>query len=115
MRHLPCTIPMRERKREWCGVVASMGETRTVRKRSASLLLAALLSATLGAVGCSGQGNAPQEGPAQVEGVEAEAGEGTDDLTMADYRTGTPWLCIDLDGVVTPDTAADITDKLRLP
>ena len=91
-----------------------MGETRTMRKRSASLLLAALLSATLGAVGCSGQGNAPQEGPAQVEGVEAEAGEGTDDLTMADYRTGTPWLCIDLDGVVTPDTAADITDNFAL-
>ena len=31
-----------------------------------------------------------------------------------DYTTGTPWLCIDLDGVVTADTPADIKDNFAL-
>ena len=31
-----------------------------------------------------------------------------------DYTTGTPWLCIDLEGVVTPDTPADLKDNFAL-
>ncbi|MCR5844300.1 MAG: M13 family metallopeptidase [Oscillospiraceae bacterium] len=31
-----------------------------------------------------------------------------------DYTTGTPWLCIDLDGVVTADTPADLKDNYAL-
>ena len=31
-----------------------------------------------------------------------------------DYTTGTPWLCIDLDGVVTADTPADLKDNFAL-
>lgn len=40
----------------------------------------------------------------------AEAAEGT----AADYTTGTPWLDIDLEGVVTPDMTADIKDDYAL-
>lgn len=40
----------------------------------------------------------------------AEAAEGT----AADYTTGTPWLDIDLEGVVTPDMTADIKDNYAL-
>ena len=31
-----------------------------------------------------------------------------------DYTTGTPWLCVDLDGVVTADTPADLRDNFAL-
>ena len=31
-----------------------------------------------------------------------------------DYTTGTPWACIDLEGVVTPDTPADLKDNFVL-
>ena len=31
-----------------------------------------------------------------------------------DYTTGTPWLCIDLDGVVTADTPVDLKDNFAL-
>ena len=31
-----------------------------------------------------------------------------------DYTTGTPWLCIDLDGVVTADTPIDLKDNFAL-
>ena len=91
-----------------------MGETTTMRKRNARILLATVLSATLGAVGCSGAGNTPQEEAVEVEAAAGDTGENTDTFNIADYRTGTPWLCIDLDGVVTPDTTADITDDFAL-
>lgn len=31
-----------------------------------------------------------------------------------DFTTGTPWLCIDLDGVVTEETTADLKDNFAL-
>ena len=31
-----------------------------------------------------------------------------------DYTTGTPWLCVDLDGVVTADTPANLKDNFAL-
>jgi len=31
-----------------------------------------------------------------------------------DYTTGTPWLCIDLEGVVTADTPANLKDNYAL-
>ena len=31
-----------------------------------------------------------------------------------DYATGTPWLCVDLDGNVTPDTPAELKDNFAL-
>ena len=31
-----------------------------------------------------------------------------------DYTTGTPWLCVDLDGNVTPDTPAELKDNFAL-
>ncbi len=60
-------------------------------KRMISLLLAALLLA-----GC---------------GICALAEEGTKAI---DYTTGTPWLCIDLDGVVTEDTPVNPKDNFAL-
>ncbi len=31
-----------------------------------------------------------------------------------DYTTGTPWPCIDLDGVVTEETTAEVKDNFAL-
>ncbi len=31
-----------------------------------------------------------------------------------DYTTGTPWPCIDLDGVVTEETTAELKDNFAL-
>ena len=44
-----------------------------------------------------------------VFGSCAFAEEGT-----VDYKTGTPWLCIDLEGVVTADTPASPKDNYAL-
>ena len=93
-----------------CGGVPRM--EGSMMKRNAGLLLAAMLSAALCAGGCSGQGGVAQEEAVQVES--GEVSEASDGLSMADYRTGTPWMCIDLDGVVVPDTPTDIKDNFAL-
>lgn len=41
------------------------------------------------------------------------AAEGTED-PMAKYRTGSPWVCVDLEGVVTEDLPADLKDNFAL-
>lgn len=60
-------------------------------KKIISLFLAALLLAGCGACAYA------------EEGAEA-----------VDYTTGTPWLCIDLEGVVTKDTPASLKDNYAL-
>ena len=37
-----------------------------------------------------------------------------DEPDATDYTTGTPWLCIDLEGNVTADTPADLKDNYAL-
>ena len=44
-------------------------------------------------------------------GNAVSAGE---DAPAEDYSTGTPWPDIDLEGVVTPDTAAELKDNFAL-
>lgn len=83
-----------------------------MRKSAAGLLLSVVLSVSLLAVGCAGQGGVQQESDVQADVVEGAAGE--DGLSMSEYRTGTPWMCIDLAGVVTPDTPTDIRDDFAL-
>ena len=46
-------------------------------------------------------------------GPAAEAAAG-DDGGEVDYTTGTPWPCIDLEGVVTPDMPAELKDNYAL-
>lgn len=41
------------------------------------------------------------------------AAEGTED-PMEKYRTGSPWICVDLQGVVTEDTPAELKDNFAL-
>ena len=59
-------------------------------KKMISMLLAILLLAGLGSSAYAEDGQAP------------------------DYTTGTPWQCIDLQGVVTEDTPADLKDNFAL-
>ena len=57
-------------------------------------VLMLLLLIPFGTAACSSD-NTKAEQPAEAE-------------SMADYTSGTPWMCIDLEGVVTPDTPADV-------
>ena len=63
-------------------------------------LLMILLLVPFGIAACSSD-NTKAEQPAEAESV-------------ADYTSGTPWMCIDLEGVVTPDTPADVKDNFAL-
>ena len=61
-------------------------------KKTLCMLLAVLLLASVGA-------------PVLAEG------SGEDEI---DYTTGTPWMDIDLEGNVTPDTPTDLKDNYAL-
>ena len=60
----------------------------------------------------------------EAKGAEADAAKdaaadtakdtAADAADTADYTTGTPWPCIDLEGVVTPDIPADLKDNFAL-
>lgn len=63
-------------------------------------VLMILLLIPFGTAACSSD-NTKAEQPAEAE-------------SMADYTSGTPWMCIDLEGVVTPDTPADVKDNFAL-
>lgn len=52
------------------------------------------------------------EAPEETE-VPEELGEPTEEA-MALYRTGKPWICADLEGVVTEDTPAELKDDFGL-
>lgn len=93
-----------------------------------SIFLAAVLSLSLAACGGKAadrnvsEDSAPEtaETGANVAGTEnttgaaAEQGKEAADEGMESYRTGTPWICSDLKGVVTEDTEADIKNDFYL-
>ena len=57
------------------------------------------------------------EAAGEAKGAEEDSAAdaaAADAAGATDYTTGTPWLCIDLEGVVTPDTPADLKDNFAL-
>ena len=78
-------------------------------KKTIPLIVVSLFATQLFA--CSTANNTPQQ-TATPEAT-AEPAEVTEE-NEADYTTGTPWQCIDLDGVVTADTPTDLKDNFAL-
>ena len=52
------------------------------------------------------------QGGSGGENEDSQAGE--ESVDIKDYSNGTPWAMIDLDGVVTKDTPADVKDNFAL-
>ena len=83
-------------------------------KKTIPLIVVSLFATQLFA--CSTANNTPQQTAtpeATAEPTAAEPAEVTEE-NEADYTTGTPWQCIDLDGVVTADTPTDLKDNFAL-
>ncbi len=79
-------------------------------KKTISILLACALALSL--AGCS---FAPGFPGLQFEPVsQAPQAEAQEDAQEKDYTTGTPWPDIDLQGVVTADTPAELKDNFAL-
>lgn len=68
------------------------------------IILLALSFVLMGFTACSPDG---------ADG-DSEASPEEESQDIKDYSNGTPWLMIDLDGVVTQDTPADVKDNFAL-
>lgn len=83
-------------------------------KKILTFLVVSLFTTQLFA--CSTANNTPQQPATPEPTTEATVAEPTEvtEENEVDYTTGTPWQCIDLDGVVTADTPTDLKDNFAL-
>ena len=74
-----------------------------MKKSLIILLMLLLIPLGIAACGSDGAEGASGDDPAEEESQD-----------IRDYANGTPWLLVDLDGVVTEDTPADVKDNFAL-
>ena len=96
-------------------------------KKAISILLICTLCSSM--VSCAAAGKSSGEAAVEAGSEEAAAEAGSEEPAVAagsvesaaensseeiDYTTGTPWMCIDLEGNVTADTPTDLKDDYGL-
>lgn len=87
-------------------------------KKATSILLICTLCSSM--ISCAAAGKSSGEAAVEAGSEEAAGAAGSGESAAEnsseeiDYTTGTPWMCIDLEGNVTADTPTDLKDDYGL-